>query len=77
MEKKIFTFKFEGWEADVAFCCRASSYSEAFSLFHEAVRLFGTQGGARAGRLVCSIAPPPVSSDDAALTTYAASFRVR
>lgn len=55
MEKKLYTFMFDEWDAEAAFCCRAVSFAEAFSIFHRAVELYAWQGSLRRSRLVVQV----------------------
>lgn len=63
MEKKLYTFRFDGWSADAAFCCRADSFAEAFSILHEAIELYAWQGKIRVGKLVCTALSDPAPPD--------------
>lgn len=63
MEKKLYTFKFDGWAPEAAFCCRAISYAEAFSIFLRAVECYGWVNGIRQSRIVCEVVPDPKPDD--------------
>jgi hypothetical protein len=63
MEKKLFSFRVDGWSADAAFCCRAVSFAEAFCIFREFIDLYAWQGDIRASRFSCAVVPDPAPPD--------------